>query len=282
MALRSNLKAAVNKLLVLANLKLDTLTAARAEAQRIRRQLDNGWFEAPSFPMLEGMRSFDGKSLIRTYSDVREDVDRLIKGEGSAHFDASNSFYRSPDAEILYCMVRWLAPKRIVEIGSGNSTRVIRQAISDSRLNVKHLAIDPEPRADITGVVDRIIRARFEEADVMAEIMALEPNDILFIDSSHQVHVANDVAKLFCNAIPALTKGVAVHVHDIFLPYDYPEPFCTEYSGWGEQYLLQVMLASHPREILWPGYYIQQMRRDLRDGLPFLSNGRAQSFWFRA
>ena len=55
--------------------------------------------------------------------------------------------------------------------------------------------------------------------------------DILFIDSSHEVRVANNVAKLFCVTIPSLAPGVVIHVHDIFLPFDYPEPFCTNYSG---------------------------------------------------
>src|SRR5262249_26270842 len=158
----------------------------------------------------------------------------------------------TPDAEVLYLMVRSLGPKRILEIGSGNSTRIIRQAIVDGNLLVSHVAIDPEPRADVTGLTDRLLRQRFEESGVIDELQALERNDILFIDSSHQVHIANDVARLFCNTIPALTTGVVIHVHDVFLPFDYPEPFCTEYSDWGEQYLVQVMLASRARKILWP------------------------------
>lgn len=203
-----------------------------------------------------------------------------MQGAPPALYDSTNTFYNTPDAEILYLMVRKLQPKRIVEIGSGNSTRIIRQAIADGKLDVRHVAVDPEPRADIAGLTDRVLHQRFEETDVTDELRALEADDILFIDSSHQVRVANDVTKLFCNAIPSLAPGVAVHVHDVFLPFDYPVPFCTDYPGWGEQYLVQVMLAARPREVLWPGYYVQKMRPELRDGLPFLASGRAQSFWF--
>jgi hypothetical protein len=240
-----------------------------------------GQFDKPAFQLLHGMELFDAAILAGTYAKCRDDVERLMQGAPPAFFDRTNNFYSTPDAEILYLMVRSLAPKRIVEIGSGNSTLIIRQAIADAGLGATHIAIDPEPRADITGFADRVLRCRFEETDVMEELRALEKNDILFIDSSHQVHVANDVAKLFCNVVPALTQGVAIHVHDIFLPFDYPEPFCTDYSGWGEQYLVQVMLAASPREILWPGYFVQKLRPELGEGLPFLGAGRAQSFWFR-
>jgi hypothetical protein len=281
MANSTEIKDTLNRALRTVNIKIDTLTAQRIEADRIQRQFAIGQFEKPVFPLLDGMASFDGKRLGDAYADCRAEIDRMMNGAPPANLDSSNTFYSTPDAEILYLMVRSLAPKRIVEVGSGNSTRIIRQAIADGELDVSHLAIDPEPRADINGLTDRVLRQRFEETDVTDQLHALEANDILFIDSSHEVHIANDVVKLFCNAIPALAPGVAVHVHDVFLPFDYPEPFCTDYSGWGEQYLLQVMLAAGSRELLWPGYYVQKLRPELRGSLPFLEAGRAQSFWFR-
>ena len=281
MAISTQIKNILNAGLQSVGVKIETLTADNIEADRIRRQIKLGQFDKPAFPLLEGMTTFTGKPLAATYAACRTQVDRMMKGAPPGNFDRSNTFFQTPDAEILYLMVRTLEPKHIVEIGSGNSTRIIRQAIVDGNLSVRHIAIDPCPRADITGLTDHLMRQRFEETDVTNELRILGANDILFFDSSHLVHVANDVAKLFCNVIPALAPGVAVHVHDVFLPFDYPEPFCTDYSGWGEQYLLQVMLAARPREILWPGYYVQKLRTELRDELPFLSDGRAQSFWFR-
>jgi predicted O-methyltransferase YrrM len=282
MAITSSIKNAINKILRRANLKLETLTAEKVQAERIHRQIAIGQFEKPVYPLLDGMSTFEGADLANAYLAYRADLGRMMQGADPARFDRNNNYYMTPDAEILYLMVRSLAPKRILEIGSGHSTRIIRQAIVDGSLAVSHVAIDPEPRADITGLTDQLLRQRFEETGVIHEVQALEQNDILFIDSSHQVRTANDVAKLFCNVIPALATGVVIHVHDVFLPFDYPEPFCTEYPDWGEQYLVQVMLASRPRKILWPGYYVQRMRPDLGESLPFLATGRAQSFWFRA
>jgi hypothetical protein len=281
MAFSSRLKGSINSVLALANLRIETLTAEKTEAERIQRQIAIGQFDKPAYPLLDGMEDFDGAWLGEAYVKYRTDLDRMLGGAPPAKYDRDNGFYATPDAEILYLMVRALEPKRIVEIGSGNSTRIIRQAIVDGRLDVHHLAIDPEPRTDIAGFTTRVVRHRFEETDAADEIANLGPNDILFIDSSHEVHVANDVTKLFCNAIPSLKSGVAVHVHDIFLPFDYPEPFNTSYPWWGEQYLLQVMLAEGRREILWPGYYLQRSRPGMRDVFPFLARGRAQSFWFR-
>jgi hypothetical protein len=282
MAITTNIKDTVNTALRFVNVRIDTLTAQTIEADRIKRQKAIGQFDKPVYPLLEGMAIFDGKRLGEAYADCRAGIDRMMNGAPPANFDRTNTFYSTPDAEILYLMVRSLAPKRILEVGSGNSTRIIGQAIADGKLSVNHVAIDPEPRADISGLTDRMLRQRFEETDVSEELRALDAGDILFIDSSHEVHVANDVTKLFCIAIPVLKPGVAVHVHDVFLPFDYPEPFCTDYSGWGEQYLLQAMLAARPREILWPGYYVQKLRPELREDLPFLATGRAQSFWFKS
>ena len=282
MALSTKIKDSINAALYSVNIKIGSLTAQKIEADRIQRQSTIGWFDRPVFPLLDGMASFSGQHLAETYAACRTEIDRMMNGAPPAYFDRSNSFYRTPDAEILYLMVRSLKPRRILEVGSGNSTRIIRQAITDGKLAVNHVAIDPEPRADITGLTDRMLRSRFEETDVACELRALEANDILFVDSSHLVHVANDVTKLFCNEIPALKPGVAVHVHDVFLPFDYPKPFCTDYSNWGEQYFVQVMLAARPREILWPGYFVQKLRPEMLESLPFLRTGRAQSFWFRA
>lgn len=282
MAFTTTIKTATNHLMRAANLKLETLTAEKFEASRIEALRRKGHFERPVYPVLPGMIHFSPGDIVASFQDHRGDLEILMSGDARPGlFDPHNAFFKSPDAEILYLMVRSLAPARILEVGSGNSTKIIRQAIVDGKLAVEHTAIDPQPRADIEGLVDKIHLTRFEDIEVDDLVGSLGSNDILFIDSSHEARVANDVAKLFCSVIPALAPGVVVHVHDIFLPFEYPEPFCTEVPGWGEQYLLQAMLQSGGRQILWPGYYVQKLRPEFHEKLPFLAKGRAQSFWFR-
>ena len=109
----------------------------------------------------------------------------------------------------------------------------------------------------------------------------LAAGDILFIDSSHAVLPGNDVTRLFLTILPALPAGILVHVHDVFLPYEYPREWIDEGYGWNEQYLLHALLSPGRHRVVWPGYHLQRDRGDeLARQLPFLARGRAQSFWF--
>jgi predicted O-methyltransferase YrrM len=125
------------------------------------------------------------------------------------------------DAAAAYAMVRALHPKRIVEIGSGHSTRFLARAVADGRLDTRIVAIDPEPRASLEGLKVRWLRQPVQATEP-ALFAGLEERDILFIDSSHQLKRGSDVEFLLQNALPRLAKGVRVHFHDIFLPDPYP------------------------------------------------------------
>jgi hypothetical protein len=125
------------------------------------------------------------------------------------------------DAAAAYAMVRALEPKRIVEIGSGHSTRFLARAVSDGRLDTRITAIDPQPRASLEGLKVRWLKQRAQSVE-LALFERLEERDILFIDSSHQLKPGGDVEFLLQRALPCLAKGVRVHFHDIFLPDSYP------------------------------------------------------------
>lgn len=125
------------------------------------------------------------------------------------------------DAAAAYAMVRALEPQRIVEVGSGHSTRFLARAVADARLDTRITAIDPEPRASLEGLKVRWLRQRVQ--DTALEVFeALEARDILFIDSSHQLKPGSDVEFLLQKVLPRLAKSVRVHFHDIFLPDPYP------------------------------------------------------------
>ena len=238
-----------------------------------------GGLNRPAYALSPGMDGFDIAQLVEEYTRHADALAALKDpARNQTGYYTGNGYYDSPDADALYLMIRRFQPKRVIEVGCGNSTRVTRQAIIDGGLDTTITAIDPYPRADIALVVDQFEQKRLEEVDP-ALFDQLEAGDVLFIDSSHVVRMSNDVAHLFCRIIPALKPGVVIHVHDVFLPYEYPKRFFYDCPGWGEQYMLHTLLQSGFYSMLWPGYYLQQDRPDAVAALPFLEEGRAQSIW---
>jgi hypothetical protein len=123
------------------------------------------------------------------------------------------------DAAAAYAMVRETKPRRIVEVGSGHSTRFMARAVADGGLDTRIIAIDPEPRASIEKLPVEWLRIPVQQVSAFPPLGA---GDILFIDSSHQLKPGSDVEFLLGSVMPRLPAGVRVHFHDIFLPDDYP------------------------------------------------------------
>jgi hypothetical protein len=91
-----------------------------------------------------------------------------------------------------------------------------------------------------------LIEERLENIDLNM-FTILSENDILFIDSSHVLKLDSDVMFYFTKIFPLLNKGVLIHIHDIFFPYDYPLPWIKEGRFWNEQYLLEAILSNSNR-----------------------------------
>ncbi len=259
--------------------KLIDKVTERDERARLESFERAGGLERPAYALSPGMDGFDVGPLVEEYHEHADALAALKDpSRNKTGYRIGNGYYDSPDADALYLMIRRFKPKHVIEVGCGNSTRVTRQAIIDGGLNTRITAIDPYPRADIAHVVDDFEQKRLEDVDP-ALFENLQEGDVLFIDSSHVVRMSNDVAHLFCRIIPALKPGVVIHVHDVFLPYEYPTRFFYDCPGWGEQYMLHALLQSDLYSMLWPGYYLQRERPDAVEALPFLKDGRAQSIW---
>lgn len=170
----------------------------------------------------------------------------------------NNGFFPGLDIVALYGMVRKYKPKRFIEIGSGNSTKVVRKAIQDGNLPTKITSIDPFPRANIDHLADTVIRKPVEALTDFSMIADLEENDILFIDNSHRCLPNSDVTVCFLELFPILRKGVIVHVHDIYLPYDYPQFMCDR--AYSEQYVLAACILANPAKYhtLCPNFFISE------------------------
>lgn len=144
------------------------------------------------------------------------------------------------DAAAAYAMVRSLKPRRIVEVGSGHSTRFLARAVADGGLDTRITAIDPQPRAPIEKLPVEWLRVPVQR---VAAFPALGEDDILFIDSSHQVRPGSDVEFLLKAVLPMLPAGVRVHFHDIFLPDDYPKEWA--WRRYNEQAAVASLIESN-------------------------------------
>lgn len=165
-----------------------------------------------------------------------------------------NNFVPGLDAVALYSFLVQHKPKRYFEIGSGNSTRWAKKAITEHNLPTKVTAIDPEPRAEISQICDTLIRKRIEDVD-LGIFDQLEENDILFVDSSHCCFMNSDVTVEFLEILPRLKSGVFLEFHDITLPFDYPHDYIERW--YSEQYLLAVyLLSSRNYEVVLPNWYV--------------------------
>jgi predicted O-methyltransferase YrrM len=160
------------------------------------------------------------------------------------------------DAAMAYAMVRRLAPRRIVEVGSGHSTRFMARAVADGALHTTLHSIDPVPRRAIDALCNRITRASVT-AVPLATFDALEAGDLLFLDGSHALVPGSDVEHLFTRVLPRLAPGVVVHVHDVFLPWGYPRAW--HRRAYTEQSALACLLAGGERfDVLCPNAWLRR------------------------
>jgi hypothetical protein len=186
---------------------------------------------------------------------------------GGYHYN--NGFFEMVDAEIAYSMVRHYKPARIIEIGAGFSTRLLAAALESnlerSGVRGELISIDPYPEripnAAFSNMVT-IVPVPVQEVDLEL-FRSLEKNDILFIDSSHIVGIGSDVVREYLEILPQLRSGVLVHIHDIFLPSDYPrESVLNDLWFWSEQYLLHAFLSFNSSfQVLWASSAMQVFQR---------------------
>ncbi len=167
----------------------------------------------------------------------------------------NNGFLPGLDIIGIYTLLSELKPKKYIEIGSGNSTKVAYKAKTDQSLNTEIISIDPMPRAEIDNLANRVIREPFENIDFKI-LDELNENDILFVDSSHRILPNSDSMVFYLEILPKLKKGVIVHIHDIYLPFDYPQFMCDRF--YSEQYGLAIYLLASPNKYktILPNYFI--------------------------
>lgn len=182
----------------------------------------------------------------REFADVLGLLDRYSADLTAIGADAppaprwGQGWFPRLDAAIAYALVRDRRPERIIEVGSGHSTRFLARAVRDGGLETQITAIDPEPRRSLAGLPVEHLACALQDAPPTL-FGTLAAGDILFIDSSHIVMPGTDLDILFGQVVATLPAGVMVHIHDIFLPDDYPADWI--WRGYNEQQAVAALLA---------------------------------------
>jgi hypothetical protein len=207
--------------------------------------------------------------------------------EDESVYNWGNDQFSHADAALYHALIRRFRPRRIVEVGSGHSTKLAHLALSENASG-SLLCIDPHPPTWLRKLGGPIeIRPEPVQAVADSVFLDLGESDILFIDGSHICKTGSDVNHLFLRILPRLPAGVVVHIHDICLPYEYPKNWSEDVlCYWNEQYVLAALLANSAKfEILVGVYFVQ--RKDYTALRPFVPEipgvfPGGGSLWMRA
>lgn len=231
------------------------------------------------------------KALVQSFHYTDELGALPMKKPAVDCFGYENTTYAEGDAEMLYNMIRLFRPKRIVEVGSGQSTLMAMEAIAankreDAAYDCRVTCVEPfeQPWLECLGV--EVIRERVEDCPYDL-VSSLGANDFFFIDSSHVIRPQGDVLHLYQRLLPLVAPGVIVQVHDVFTPRDYPAKWVIDDRRlWNEQYLMEAFLAFNPAfEVMLAVNWLANDRREwLTEACPMLMKKPGKqpgAFWFR-
>jgi hypothetical protein len=236
------------------------------------------------YPALEARFAARTEAFLALLAEIELWVPHLLTVSGPAPAPrCDQDWFPGLDAAAAYTLVRRTRPHRIVEVGSGHSTRFLARAIADGGLPTRLTCIDPAPRASLRGLAADWLPQLVQDAPQSC-FTSLQPGDIMFIDSSHVLMPGSDVDHLLNQILPLLPPGVIVHVHDVFLPDPYPAAWA--WRGYNEQSAIATLLQGGAYELLFASHYVASRLRDQLErgavaAVPRLKSAFDSSMWLQ-
>lgn len=190
-------------------------------------------------------------NLLEIFSELISEFPFQGAPTKNCRFSMDNEFYTGVDAYTLFCFLRHFRPKQVLEVGSGFSSALMLDTKERFELDVSFKFIEPFPerllslisQQDETQLIKKTIQT--VPLDYFSE---LKENDFLFIDTSHVSKTDSDVNYLLFKVLPVLKKGVMIHFHDVFYPFEYPRVWTDEeFRSWNEIYILRAFLMDNPK-----------------------------------
>jgi len=256
--------------------------------KRIRKE-ESKIFETPrSIPGVD-LNEAEQLRLLEAFKEFYREIPFKEHKEEGLRYYFENPYYSYSDAIFLYSMIRHAKPERIIEVGSGHSSCVILDT-NDLFFNKTILCtfIDPFP-GRFLSLIKRtdeenldLINKDIQDIDIRI-FQSLSENDLLVIDSTHVSKAESDVNYIIFEILPILGKGVTIHFHDIFYPFEYPKEWIFGGRSWNEAYMLRAFLQYNPSfKIVFFNTYLHHFFRDrFEEEYPLCLKNTGGSIWLK-
>ena len=249
------------------------------EPEEYRQQQEKSFAKSDYRPAEIHFNINEQAILLKRFADYYNEIPFTKSRSASNRFSFDNVFFTYSDAITLYSFMRIFKPAKIVEIGSGFSSALlldINEQFFNSHIELTFIEPNPERLKDNLKAGDSVHVLEQKIQDVDPQIFnKLQAGDFLLIDTSHVSKSGSDVNHIYFNILPYLNKGVKIHIHDIFFPFEYPEKWIIkENRSWNEIFLLRAFLAYNNsfRIIFFNDFIQQQETAFIAENMPlFLS-----------
>jgi hypothetical protein len=254
---------------------------------QIKKREDEIWNEKEK----NGIAGIDLQtaSQIKLVEDIGKyypDLPFRPEKQATLRYYYDNSFYPYSDAIILYSMIRHFRPGKIVEVGSGFSSAVMldtNELFFDGLINLTFIEPYPDRLHSLMKVNDKLSFPviQMDVQKVSTELFReLQAGDILFVDSSHIVKTGSDVNYIVFNILPFLKKGVLIHFHDVFYPFEYIRDWVFNGYNWNEAYFLRSFLMyNRDFQIRLFSEYLHRYHRSAFKDMPLTYKNTGGSLW---
>lgn len=235
------------------------------------------------------LKTEEQKKLIQLLSEYYNDIPFKAEKQVGLRYQFKNGYFSYSDGVLLYTMLRHYKPKRVIEIGSGNSSALMldtNELFLNNQIELTFIEPYPQVRLNFLMTEEDKKRCKVIISDVQSVPLSvfeqLEANDILFIDSTHVSKTGSDVNYILFEILPVLQSGVVIHFHDIFYPFEYPKEWVFAGYNWNEDYILRAFLMCNKQfEIkLFPDY-LHVHHKAIFDTMPLCNLNTGGSFWIQ-
>jgi len=226
--------------------------------------------------------------ILQEFKSFYADLPFSDNPANGCRYGYDNAYFGHADAIFLYSMIRKFSPRRIVEVGSGWSSAVMldtNELFMDNKIELTFVEPYPDRLNSLLSEEDksacRIIQQEVQSVSPDTFLESLDAGDLLFIDSSHVSKAGSDVNYLLFSILSRLRRGVLVHVHDIFWPFEYPRQFFDEGCFWNEAYALRSFLSCNScfQIRLFGNFIVNKHQNWFRENMPLCEKNAGGSIW---